>query len=145
MASMTFRDLPARASEIPLTNRRVAADVIDLIVSDADRNTGCVAVMICDAEARGRQPLVLRDLPPTAGPSALAQLLGLVLPLVAANRGAVLIGRGRPRGTAPDDVDRWWHQTAIDWCADHGVGLLGFYLATRDGICRLPEPLTAAS
>ena len=43
MAVMTFEDLPPRASEIPLTNRRVAADVIDLIISDADRATGQAA------------------------------------------------------------------------------------------------------
>ena len=88
---------------------------------------------------------MLRDVPSGAGPASLSQLLGLVLPLVAASGGSVLIGRGRPRGTAPDDLDRAWHQLAMDRCADHGVGLLGFYLATGDGISRLPEPLTAAS
>ena len=145
MRRMTFKDLPPRASEIPLTNRRVAADVIDLIIGDTDRATGCVALMICDAEDRGIQPILLHDVPPDADASGLAQLLGMLLPLVADNDGSVLIGRGRPRGTAPDDVDRAWHQLAIDRCADHEVDLLGFYLATGDGVFRLPEPLTAAS
>src|SRR6476469_6097638 len=63
MAAMTFEDLPPRANEIPLTNQRVAADVIDLIISDADRAAGCVAVMICDSEDRGIQPVVLHDVP----------------------------------------------------------------------------------
>ncbi|CAN7430657.1 hypothetical protein LJR027_002640 [Terrabacter sp. LjRoot27] len=142
---MTFHDLPPRASEIPLTNRRVASDVIDLIVGETDRATGCVALVICDAEDRGIQPILLHDVPPDAEASGLAQLLSLLLPLVADNDGSVLIGRGRPRGTGPDDVDRAWHQLAIDRCAVHGVDLLGFYLATRDGVFRLPEPLTAAS
>ncbi|WP_235508782.1 hypothetical protein [Terrabacter sp. Root85] len=145
MAGMTFKDLPPRASEIPLTNRRVAADVIDLIIGDTDRATGCVALMICDAEDRGIQPILLHDVPPDAEATGLAQLLGMLLPLVADNDGSILIGRGRPRGTAPDDVDRDWHQLAIDRCADHEVDLLGFYLATGDGVFRLPEPLTAAS
>jgi hypothetical protein len=145
MAGMTFKDLPPRASQIPLTNRRVAADVIDLIIGDADRAIGCVALMICDADDRGIQPILLHDVPPESDASALAQLLALLLPLVADNDGAVLIGRGRPRGSAPDDVDRTWHQVAIDRCAGHGVDLLGFYLATGDGVFRLPEPLTAAS
>ena len=145
MTGMTFEDLPPRASEIPLTNRRVAADVIDLIVGDTDRASGCVALMICDAEDRGIQPILLHDVPPDATASGLAQLLGMLLPLVADNGGSILIGRGRQRGTAPDDVDRAWHQLAIDRCAEHDVDLLGFYLATRDGVFRLPEPLTAAS
>lgn len=145
MATMTFEDLPPRASEIPLTNRRVAADVIDLIVGDTDRAVGCVGVMICDAEDRGIQPILLHDVPLDAGVGALAQLLDMLLPLVAENGGSVLIGRGRPHGTAPNDTDRAWHQMAIDQCADHAVALLGYYLATADGVFRLPEPLSAAS
>lgn len=145
MAGMTFEDLPPRASEIPLTDRRVAADVIDLIIGDTDRATGCVGLMICDSEHRGVQPLVLHDIPADADASGLAQLLRLILPLVTDNRGSVLIGRGRPRGSAPDDVDRAWHHCAIDLCSEAGVPLLGFYLATGDGVFRLPEPLSAAS
>ncbi len=100
MAAMTFEDLPPRASEIPLTNRRVAADVIDLIISDADRATGCVAVMICDSEDRGIQPVVLHDVPTDAEASGFAQLLDMLLPLVAENDGAA---PHRPRTTA-------WHR-----------------------------------
>lgn len=145
MAGMTFEDLPPRASEIPLTDRRVAADVIDLIIGDTDRATGCVGLMICDSEHRGVQPLVLHDIPADADASGLAQLLRLILPLVTDNGGSVLIGRGRPHGSAPDDVDRAWHQRAIDLCGEAGAPLLGFYLATADGVFRLPEPLSAAS
>lgn len=145
MAAMTFEDLPPRANEIPLTNRRVAADVIDLIISDADRAAGCVGVMICDSEHRGVQPVVLHDVPPDADAGGFGQLLDMLLPLVAANDGALLIGRGRPHGTAPNDTDRAWHQMAIDRCSDHGAALLGYYLATADGVFRLPEPLSAAS
>ena len=145
MAGMTFEDLPPRASKIPLSDRRVAADVIDLIIGDTDRATGCVGLMICDSEHRGLQPLVLHDIPADAEASGLAQLLKLVLPLVRENDGSVLIGRGRPRGRVPDDVDRAWHQRTIDLCEEAGVPLLGFYLATGDGVFRLPEPLTAAS
>ncbi len=82
---------------------------------------------------------------PDAEAGGFAQLLDMLLPLVAENDGAVLIGRGRPHGTAPNDTDRAWHQMAIDRCADHDVDLLGYYLATADGVFRLPEPLSAAS
>ncbi|GAA2742389.1 hypothetical protein GCM10009868_12180 [Terrabacter aerolatus] len=142
---MTFEDLPARASEIPLTDRRVAADVIDLILSDSDRAAGCVGVMICDAEDRGVQPIVLHDVPPDAAAGDFVRLLDLLLPLVADDDGSLLIGRGRAHGTAPTDVDRAWHELAIARCAAHDVGLLGFYLATGDGVFRLPDALSAAS
>lgn len=142
---MTFEDLPPRASQIPLTNRRVAADVIDLIIGDADREVGCVALMVCDSEDRGIQPILLHDVPVGAAIGDLERLLEMLLPLVAARDGSVLIGRGRPRGVAPDDTERAWHQMAIDSCAAHGVGLLGYLLATADGVVRLPDPLSAAS
>ncbi len=142
---MTFQDLPAGASEIPLTDKRVAADVIDLILGDQDRAHGCIGVMVCDEQDRGIQPVVVSDVPHDAGSGGLAQLLDLLLPLVAQRGGSVLIGRGRPRGGVPNDLDRQWHQQAIDSCAAHGVRLLGFYLATRDGVHPLPDPLAAAS
>ncbi|HET7398970.1 MAG TPA: hypothetical protein VFJ94_10655 [Intrasporangium sp.] len=142
---MTFEDLPSRPQDIPLTDARVAADVIDLIIGDQDRADGCVGVMVCDDQHRGIQPVVVSDVPHDADSSGLAQLLDLLLPLVASNGGSVLVGRGRPRGGVPNDLDRQWHQQAIDSCAAHGVRLLGFYLATRDGVFPLPEPLVAAS
>ena len=145
MARMTFQDLPPHAREIPLIDARVAGDVIDLIISDTDRTTGCVGLMICDDAHRGLKPIVLHDVPPTADANGLAQLLEMLLPLVAENGGSILLGRGRARGWAANDVDRAWHQIAIDRCAKHAVPLLGFYIATGDGVFRLPEPLTAAS
>jgi hypothetical protein len=142
---MTFEDLPPRASQIPLTDPRVAGDVIDLIVGEADRARGCVGLMLCDEKHRGVQPVVLHDASEDPRAAGLVSLLELVLPLSARTGGSVLAARGRPRGTAADDADRVWHQAAIDACAEHGVRLLGFHVATGDGVLRLPEPLIAAS
>lgn len=142
---MTFEHLPDTIKALPLTDRRLAADVIDLIVGDSDRADGCLGLMVCDAHDRGVRPIVLPDIPHDADPSAVATLLDQLLPGVARQRGSLLVGRGRPRGGVPNDVDRAWHQQTIDSCAAHGVPLLGFYLATRDGVFPLPEPLTAAS
>ncbi len=145
MVAMTFEDLPPRASEIPLTDTRVAGDVIDLIIGEADRANGCVGLMICDDRHRGVQPVVLHDVPHDPEGAGLSALLELVLPLVVKSRGSLLVARGRARGTAADDVDRAWHHAAFDLCRAHGVRLLGFHVATADGVFRLPEPLTAAS
>lgn len=141
---MTFRDLPTGIKDLPLTDPRLAADVIDLMIGDEARASGCIGVMVCDSQDRGIQPIVLTDVPDSADSGGLRQLLELLVPIVAEDGGSVLIGRGRRRGAAPTDLDREWHQQAIDSCAASGVRLLGFYLATRDGIFRLPEPMSAA-
>ena len=142
---MTFEDLPQNVKDIPLTDRRLAADVIDLLISEEDRAGGCVGLMVCDEEHRGILPIVLSDVPHNADVDALTTLLDLILPLVVERGGSLLMGRGRPGGGVPTDVDRTWHQQTIDSCRAHGVPLLGFHVATRDGITALPEPLTAAS
>lgn len=141
---MSFDDLPANANQLPLTGQ-LGADVIDLIILDEDRAAGCVGLMLCDSEDRAIQPVVLKDVPDDADPAEFATLLDLVLPLVAATDGSVIIGRGRPRGTRPTDSDRTWHEQAIRSCREHGVRLLGFHLATGDGVFPLPEPLEHAS
>lgn len=142
---MTFRDLPRDIRDRSLADPRLAADVVDLIIGDEARASGCVGLMLCDSDDRGIQPVVLSDVPENASSDGLRQLLELLLPVVAEDRGSVLVGRGRRRGVAPNDLDREWHQQAIDCCAAAGVRLLGFRLATRDGIFALPEPLSAAS
>ena len=142
---MSFHDLPSDIRDRSLTDPHLAADVIDLIIGDEARASGCVALMLCDEGDRGLQPVVLTDIPENASSDGLRQLLELLLPVVAEDRGSVLVGRGRRRGIAPNDLDREWHQLAIDACAAAGVRLLGFHLATRDGVFALPEPLSAAS
>ncbi|GAA2154405.1 hypothetical protein [Humibacillus xanthopallidus] len=141
---MTFEDLPPDVKKIPLTDRRVAADVIDLIIGDEARADGCVGLMVCDEEHRGILPIVLSDVPHDADLRALAALLDMILPLVVARSGSLLMGRGRPGGGVPTDADRAWHQQSIDACRAHGVRLLGFHVATRDGVTALPQPLAAA-
>jgi hypothetical protein len=142
---MTFKDLPSDLKNLPLTDPALAADVIDLIIGEEARASGAIGFMLCDARDRGLQPVVLPDVPDTADADGLHQLLEHLLPLVAEEGGSVLVGRGRRRGLTPSDTDREWHELTIAACARHGVRLLGYYLATADGIVALPEPLTVAS
>ncbi len=55
------------------------------------------------------------------------------------------MGRGRRRGLLPTELDRAWHATTVEACARHGVRLLGFYLASPQGIKALPAPAVASS
>ena len=113
---MSFEDLPPNAKDLPLTDRRLAADVIDLIIAERDRAAGCFGVMVCDEHHRGLQPIVVNQVPDDAEAADLASFLDLLLPLVSQNGGSIIVGRGRPEGRRPRDRDREWHQQAIDSC-----------------------------
>jgi hypothetical protein len=142
---MSYQDLPPDLRTIALTDNTVQADVIDLILGIDERRSGALALMLCDDADRGVQPIVLSDLPPESPATAVRTLLDLLLPIVGENHGAIMLGRGRRRGLTPTDNDRAWHQATIEACARHGVRLLGFYLASPDGVEALPTPLSQAS
>jgi hypothetical protein len=142
---MSFDDLPDDFLSVPLTDPVVQADVIDLVLGLEVRHGGSVALMICDSLDRGLQPVVVSDIPDSADATALRDLLDLLLPMVGEDHGAVLVGRGRSRSLVPTDRDREWHQCTIEACSRHGVRLLGFYLATPQGVEAMPEPLREAA
>ena len=141
MVRMSFQDLPQNLRSIPLQDNPIQSDVIDLVLGLEERSTGAFAVMACDSGDRGVQPFIVGDVPEDADPQMFLKFLEMLLPLVGAEDGGILVGRGRRGGLAPTDLDREWHQAAIDACATHGVRLLGFHVATVDGVEALPEPL----
>lgn len=144
MVAMTFHDLPSgSARDLDLSDHTHAADVIDLITMEADRHLGCMTAMLCDERNRGVQPVSFNELVPGSAPEAMVRLMDLVLPLLREVDGSILMARGRPGPTLPTDEDRAWHQLAIERCRAEGVRLLGFHVATPDGVERLPDPLEA--
>jgi hypothetical protein len=138
---MSYHDLPDDVRSRPLTDPALQADVIDLLLGDEDRRARALAVVLCDEGNRGFQPLVLSDLAEGATVADLLRLLDLLLPLVGEFGGSVLVGRGRPRGLSVGDADRAWHQATIDACRRHEVRLLGFHLASPEGVEALPSPM----
>lgn len=138
---MSFEDLPDDLRQRPLTDPVLQADVIDLVLSPEVRRGGGVALVTCDERDRAVHCVALTDVPDSADPSAFRDLLHLLLPPVAAEGGSVLLGRGRRRSLAPTERDRVWHQCALDTCRRVGVRMLGFYVATAEGVAAMPEPL----
>lgn len=114
----------------------LAADVVDLVVSDADRSSGGLTFLLCRADGSLGQPVfvdcepgddlveVVRFMVDTAT-GHLPGLAGLVLAIA------------KPYGGL-SDADRHLHQRAIELCAAHGCTLWGAYLATLAGVTPLP-------
>ena len=56
---MSFDDLPDNWPELPLTDQRLLADVLDLVVSEQSRRDGALYVLLCDEQARLVQPIAI--------------------------------------------------------------------------------------
>lgn len=135
---MTFQDLPKGWHALPLSDTTIAADVVDLVVRESDRASGCISLLLCDRTHRMLQPVTITDLD-REGPGERRRLFDLLVGEFADRLGGVVVAVGRPRGAVPDDEARAWHEAAIASCADHDVPLLGTYLATAHGIAEMPR------
>lgn len=147
---MSFDDLPDDWPMRSLREEALARDVLDLCVSDRDREGPGIAVLLCGPDGRLQQPVVVSDVTPEQD---LAEdcltLRTLVLHPLECDRcdwhereplaPAVLLAVVRPVGRL-DDTDRAWHQRAIAVCRSAGVDLLGTHLVTAQGVETLPSP-----
>ena len=103
--------------------------------------------MLCDHQDRGLQPVVLTlDVPDDADAEGMRAPWSTRASIYCRGRGIGTHRQGAPaRGLTPTDADRAWHQLAITACTAHGVRLLGYFLASADGIAAMPVSTTAAS
>lgn len=134
---MTFHDLPRNWHSRPLTDTDLAPDVVDLVVRESDRATGCISLLLCDDTHRMVQPVTITEID-HAGTGERREVIDLVIGHVAHSLGGVVLAVGRPRGYSPDDEARAWHEAAIASCRAHGVPLLGTYLATAHAVVEMP-------
>lgn len=143
---MTFHDLPKNWYSRPLTDPRLAVDVVDLVVRDADRDGGCISLLLCDTAGRMIQPVTITEVEDQAVGER-GELFDLVLGHLAGDLGGLVVALGRPQGPDPDDEARAWHEAAIAACREHDVPLLGTYLATATCVVEMPrwEGLRAVS
>lgn len=149
---MSFQDLPPDWPTRPLSDAPLARDVVDLFVSEKDRADGAIAVLLCGRTGRLQHPMII------SGADAALEL-GARCPVIRAaidacrppdpamsgpagksSPGSVLFVLARTDG-GPTDVDRAWHQQAIDACRAAGVTLLGVHIATLRGVETLPQPV----
>lgn len=139
---MTFENLPPNFRDLPLDDPALRADAVDLFVSHADRESGCLALVFLDDDRRVTAPVVVNEMGP-ATPEQLGLVLGKVVGDLRPPGLVVAIGRtGSPLFS---DVDRACHQVVVDGCRDLGVELLATYVATGSAVRELPHHLRMAS
>lgn len=139
---MTFHDLPTDWEQRSLDDPALAADVLDLIVSDADRRRGGIAVLFTQ-DGRLAQPLFLELGHPATpvdrgmGMTRLASIAAGLAPDI-----GIVVSVVRESGPFVTDDDRAWHEEARAACRAQGVPLLGMFLVTRHVV--RPFPLAMA-
>jgi hypothetical protein len=136
---MTFSDLPTNWLTRPLTDPVLAANAVDLFVTEGERRQGVLAALICDRRARFRTSILL-DLPrdaPLASPKSCIRALAPLIPVLEGRPdGALILALGRPKPDPPSDDD--WTQAAIHICRTASIRLLAFYLATPTDLHAVP-------
>jgi hypothetical protein len=137
---MTFHDLPLNWTDLPLTDPTLAANVVDLYLTEGDRRCGVFAALICDHQARFIANINL-DLPDYAEdpPDTCEEVLDPVIPALQLRPdGALLLALGRPGPAASPLIDHDWTLAATHICHAANIRLLGFYVATAGHVYR-PE------
>jgi len=143
---MSFENLPKNWSESSLSDPTIAADVVDLCLNEGDRRLGLLKVIFCDEQDRfhGGVDIELRD---RLGQLHLDDCRTALKPVVAAVRArpeiGLLLALGRPGPEVWPPIDDAWAETTTAICAEAGIRLLAFYVATPDHIRRVEAPVDA--
>jgi hypothetical protein len=141
---VSFLDLPDDWTERPLTDPRLVADVLDLVMSDADRLAGCLAVVMCDEQDRVCGVSVLTDPHNVRSQADKCRAISVHVEANSGKGGAsLLFALGRPDGLSLTPDDEHWAQAARQECTGE-VRLLGFHVVTRDGSRQVPGTTAAA-
>ena len=135
LAVMSFENLPDDWPARPLDDPVLAADVVDLVVSDADRAAGALGFLLCRPGGTLAQPVVVGEVAQEDPTQVVARMIPVIADLP--DTPGFVLALARPRGGV-SDADRALHQYALDACEDAGLTLWGTFLATHAGVTHLP-------
>lgn len=144
---MTFKNLPENWSDQPLSDPSIAVDVVDLFISKADRRRGMFVVLLCDDQDRLLTPIAVDGLSGggvdemdgsvDVGPEDCEVMLKpFLLAAQAGTDSGLLLAMGRFGPSDLPEVDEPWAEEVARLCREYGVRLIGFYVATTDGVRR---------
>ena len=135
---MGFQDLSDNDLDRPLTEPALVANVLDLVISAADRRAGAIGVLMCDPDGRLVQPAVIGELKPDPTDEDRDRLVSVFVEAMGGH-GSLLLAIARRDGLSisPDDVA--WCHAASRVCAGSGVRFLGAYVVTMTGSREVPD------
>jgi hypothetical protein len=137
---MTYDDLPQNWPELSLTEPRLVADVLDLMVGPDDRQAGCIAVLACDSGVRLIQPMVIDDAPRACEPDLMRRAVDIVVEALAdvERAGTLIIAFGRPDGLSVTADDRAWAAAAVEALEGTAWSLSSAHVVTPAGSRPIP-------
>ena len=123
MHRMSFDDLPDNWPELPLTDQRLLADVLDLVVSEQSRRDGALYVLLCDEHARLMQPMAIDLLEAPADPDARRQLMASVIDVTKhlGEKGSYVVAIARRGGDTGALATHWF--AGMDVLAEYSIDL----------------------
>ena len=138
-SAMTFQDLPKDIAQRPLTNEKLVADLLDLLIGEQDRHDGCLLIAMCDSESRLVQPIVITDMPSRPDVEVIESAIAMVASSLSENDpdGAILVALGRRYGLSITADDHAWVR-AVERGCDQRVRLLGVHVVTSEGSRPVP-------
>lgn len=139
---MTFHDLPKNFRDLSLDDDTLRADAIDLFITHADRDSGCLALVALDEGHRVTSPVVINEMG-EASPDEVRYVVSMMLGQLRPS--ALVAAMGREGSALITDLDRACHQVVVDVCREMDVELLGTYIASGSGVRQLPDHLRMAS
>lgn len=139
---MSFEDLPKNWPDLSLRNPMLAADVVDLIVSDRDRRDNSLTFLLCDACGRLIQPVTIGRVEWGCDPAErrrtfdwLAWLPEDVSREIAG--GVLALGHRQARIRQSDLA---WARTAGERLEESGLELFGCFVAHSRGVQFISRP-----
>jgi hypothetical protein len=131
---MNFQNLPKNWDESPVDRPDRIADLLDLLVSERDRDCRALLILICDRDGYLLAPCIVEEIPRDPTARECRQALSGFLQAMRSNDQAcsVLLAVGRPDGLSVTEADRRWRVAAEELCGDD-IRLLGVHLITHHG------------
>lgn len=132
---MTFMDLPSDWASRPLTDPRLVADVLDLMVSRQSRLDGALFFLLCDDRDRLLQPVAIDELP---SPVLAADCRSILSTVLRRRPGmdvfaSVVVAIARASGLSVRASDTAWADAAAEAAEASGRRLLGVHVVTTEG------------
>lgn len=140
-------DLRSRAEMPSLRDPLVAEAALEAALDEEDRVRGGLSILVCDPDGLLLQPIFIQDVPPDADAAerqhAIAWACDICHMVQEDATLSLVLSLVRESGPVTD-VDRAWHQSALDECARATVTLLSMHVTTLAGSELLPAASRAA-